>query len=64
MISKILEIIHPPYDLQNFVEDFPKEFSQNPPGCLPVASKVVRVDSKSLTSKLWFSRGFISEIVV
>ena len=32
----------PPYDLQIFVEDFPKEFSQDPPGCLPVASIKVR----------------------
>ena len=38
MISKILEIIYPPFNLHIFIKEKYKEFSGNPPGCLAVAS--------------------------
>ena len=37
MISKALEIMYPPFDLQMFSRVFPFNFYQKLPGCLPVA---------------------------
>ena len=38
MISTILEIMYPPFNLLIFIRQKYKEFPGNPPGCLPVAS--------------------------
>ena len=50
MISMDLEIMYPPFNIQIFVIVFLLEFSQNLPGCYPVASLLYRLPWKLFTN--------------